>query len=195
MAEERERLCAHIRAAQDWLGRAESSLERENDVKGDLSLMLAEAELQRARETQKKKRLMQFLTPTLALVLVLGGIFLVRSMEAPVETKYANGVMTKGAPAAVEKEAVHSLPEPMNAARKTDADEEREKAVEGEAMFVEVQSEKNMETIAAAESAPMIPESARIEKEAPQAAPADAAALPATEMQKLMLAAGRVLRE
>ena len=52
MAEERERICAHVKAAKDWLGRAESSLEKEEDVRGGLNLMLAEAELQRARETR-----------------------------------------------------------------------------------------------------------------------------------------------
>ena len=35
----------HIRAAREWLGRAEDSLAQENDVQGDLKLMLAKAEL------------------------------------------------------------------------------------------------------------------------------------------------------
>lgn len=195
MAEDRERLCAHIRAARDWLGRAESSLERENDVQGDLSLMLAEAELQRARETQRKKRLVQFLAPMLALILVLGGFVLVRSVEAPVEEEYAKGVMTKEVRSAIEQDAVHSLTEPVDDARKTDADERQGATAEREATFVEAQTEKRIETLAAAESAPFRQEAPPIEEEATQAAPADAASLPAREMQTLMLSAGRVLRE
>ena len=88
MAEERERICAHVKAAKDWLGRAESSLEKEEDVRGGLNLMLAEAELQRARETRKRKRFARFLAPVLAMLLVLGGVALQRSAEptaAPAE--------------------------------------------------------------------------------------------------------------
>jgi len=71
MAEERERLCAHVKAAKDWLGRAESSLEKEEDVKGGLNLMLAEAELQRARETRTGKSAARFWAPALAVLLVV----------------------------------------------------------------------------------------------------------------------------
>lgn len=42
----------HISAARDWLGRAESSMDKENSLRGDLDVMLAQAELQRARETK-----------------------------------------------------------------------------------------------------------------------------------------------
>ena len=40
----------HIAAAKGWLNQAEDSLEQENDIRGDLNLMLAQAELQRAQE-------------------------------------------------------------------------------------------------------------------------------------------------
>ena len=39
----------HIAAAKGWLNQAEDSLEQENDIRGDLNLMLAQAELQRAQ--------------------------------------------------------------------------------------------------------------------------------------------------
>ena len=54
-AEERSRLRLHVRAAREWLGRAEESLGRAEDVRGDLNLMLARAELIRARETESPK--------------------------------------------------------------------------------------------------------------------------------------------
>ena len=45
--EDRSRLRRHVRAAREWLGRAEDSLDRAEDVRGDLNLMLAQAELTR----------------------------------------------------------------------------------------------------------------------------------------------------
>ncbi len=45
----------HIAAAKGWLSQAEESLEQENDIRGDLNLMLAQAELRSAQEKQPKK--------------------------------------------------------------------------------------------------------------------------------------------
>ena len=53
VADERSRLRQHVRAAREWLGRAEASLDRAEDVRGDLNLMLAQAELMRAKETER----------------------------------------------------------------------------------------------------------------------------------------------
>ncbi|MDQ0203077.1 hypothetical protein [Pectinatus haikarae] len=40
----------HVTAARKWLGKAENSLENKNNIRGDLHIMLAEAEIKRARE-------------------------------------------------------------------------------------------------------------------------------------------------
>ncbi len=53
VADERSRLRRHVRAAREWLGKAEASLDRAEDVQGDLNLMLAQAELTRAKETER----------------------------------------------------------------------------------------------------------------------------------------------
>lgn len=53
VADERSRLRRHVRAAREWLGRAEDSLDRAEDVRSDLNLMLAQAELMRAKETER----------------------------------------------------------------------------------------------------------------------------------------------
>ncbi len=50
--DDRSRLRLHVRAAREWLGRAEESLGKSEDVRGDLNLMLARAELIRAQETE-----------------------------------------------------------------------------------------------------------------------------------------------
>ncbi len=79
MSDGRNRLRKHIRAAKEWLGRAENSLEKENDVRGDLNLMLAQAELQRAEETKRlnrRQRYLQRLMPVAAAVAMVGGCFL-----------------------------------------------------------------------------------------------------------------------
>ena len=47
----------HIRAAREWLGRAEASLAQKNDVQGDLKLMLAKAELAHVGHCPASRRL------------------------------------------------------------------------------------------------------------------------------------------
>ncbi|WP_196591350.1 hypothetical protein [Pectinatus frisingensis] len=44
----------HVSAAKRWLGKAETSLENKNNIRGDLHIMLAEAELKCAREKMEK---------------------------------------------------------------------------------------------------------------------------------------------
>lgn len=55
MSDGKKRFKGHITAAKEWLGRAENSLDQDNEIKGDLNLMLAQAELQRAKETKQHK--------------------------------------------------------------------------------------------------------------------------------------------
>ena len=52
MKDKRQNLRRHIRAAKEWLGEAEDNLAAENDIRGDLNLMLAQAELKRVTETK-----------------------------------------------------------------------------------------------------------------------------------------------
>ena len=76
MAKNRNTFRQHIRAARDWLGRAESSMDKKNDVRGDLNLMLAQAELQRARETKgltKRASWLVRLAPLAAALLLVTG--------------------------------------------------------------------------------------------------------------------------
>lgn len=195
MAEERERLCAHIKAAKDWLGRAESSLERENDIKGGLSLMLAEAELQRARETQRMKRLVQVLAPTLALFFALGGVFLYHALDSPtpsVEQSYAESAPKKDHTPAVP--AAQASP----AASATDAPHG------GAVSASSALSEQPVVTSAPAKEAKMsadvqparpVQDAPQVEPEQAKVAAADIVSPPAHDLQKLMLSAGRILRE
>ena len=48
--EETMTLKKHVRAAREWLGEAEESIDGDDAIRGDLSLMLAQAELTHAKE-------------------------------------------------------------------------------------------------------------------------------------------------
>ena len=192
MAEEREKICAHVKAAKDWLGRAESSLEKEEDVRGGLNLMLAEAELQRARETRTGKSAARFLAPALAVLLVAGGVTLQRSAEptpASVEKSPASIVrqgMTvreerEGAAPAGRSESVQNPPE-VREAKTPPAPSQLEESTGAEARWNAALAEPPAHQPA-------------LEREAEKTETTSAASLPTEDMQKLMLSAGRVLRE
>ena len=192
MAEERERICAHVKAAKDWLGRAESSLEKEEDIRGGLNLMLAEAELQRARETRKRKRFARFLAPALAMLLALGGVALQRSAEptaAPAEKSPA-AIVGQGTTIHEEKGS-EALAERMGAA--TNLSESRE--IELPVMPVRVQespmaqAQGQVQFAEPSQPQPALEQQTEKTKQVPVAAP------PTEDMQELMVTAGRVLRE
>lgn len=46
--------CNKIRSAKSWLNRAEDNFAKDNDVQGELNLLLAQAELQHLHEHKKK---------------------------------------------------------------------------------------------------------------------------------------------
>lgn len=56
MTEVKEQMKNHVSAAKEWLGKAEQSLDEDNDIKGNLNLMLAQAELKRAQETKQANK-------------------------------------------------------------------------------------------------------------------------------------------
>lgn len=71
----------HVNAARKWLRKAENSLEQNNNIRSDLHIILAEAEIKRAREKMSdtvKPFWKKYLFPlTLsALILTAGGAFL-----------------------------------------------------------------------------------------------------------------------
>ena len=73
----RNELKKHVRAAKEWLGEAEQSLDNEENVRGDLSVMLAKAELQHASETNTESSFIIAIKRLLPLVIaiVLAGIW------------------------------------------------------------------------------------------------------------------------
>ncbi|MCR5176198.1 MAG: hypothetical protein K6C05_05050 [Anaerovibrio sp.] len=67
----RQKVRKHISAAKDWLGRAENSIDKENDVRSDLDMMLAQAELQHAQETKMRCAWKKWLLRTAPLLLAI----------------------------------------------------------------------------------------------------------------------------
>ncbi len=51
MADLKRHMFRHLRSARVWLTRAEESFDKNSQIRGELDLILAQAELQRARET------------------------------------------------------------------------------------------------------------------------------------------------
>ena len=66
-----------VRAVQSWLEKAEASFDKESDIKGELNLMLAEAEMKNLRRHRPvHKRLLRLGAIVTALCLVSGGWYL-----------------------------------------------------------------------------------------------------------------------
>lgn len=55
MAEQNDKKTKHLRSARQWLTRAEESFDKDRDVRGELNLFLAQAELQHAQETSQTR--------------------------------------------------------------------------------------------------------------------------------------------
>ena len=56
MADLKRHMTRHLRSAQEWLTRAEDSFDKDSNIRGELNLFLAQAELQHARETNSSRQ-------------------------------------------------------------------------------------------------------------------------------------------
>lgn len=186
----------HITAAKGWLSRAEDSLEQENAIQGDLKLMLAQAELKRAREKNDKKlcvRWFKRLAPgALACALALGGIIYAQQAEDSPSLPKQNPLTST------------SLAEQAST---TGAG--RDKAMEAKKSHQNLSEEREFDTPAYVQIQPNEEahleevshtiESRPVEVESQQATPSlknvQPSEVPAPAMQKLMQSAGSTLRE
>lgn len=55
MADFKHHMSRHLYSAKQWLTRAEESFDKDSNIRGELDLFLAQAELQRARETNHSR--------------------------------------------------------------------------------------------------------------------------------------------
>ena len=179
----------HIAAAKGWLSQAEKSLDQENDIRGDLNLMLAQAELQSAQEKQPQRAWLLWarrLLPLAAALCIAAGY--VAYLRPVPEVPAAHPVM----PVVAES--------PAEAGREAEAGAMG--AVAGDDYAA---TEPAAKDVSAAESPGQgraaVPPPQQMEGTMPQAISSGEAPdvrqadVPDIEMQKLMQAAGNVLRE
>lgn len=55
MAHVRKKIYQHLRSAKRWLTKAEEAFDKERDIRGELDLMLAQAELQHVKEVNRSQ--------------------------------------------------------------------------------------------------------------------------------------------
>lgn len=56
MADFKRHMSRHLVSAKQWLNKAEESFDKDSNIRGELDLFLAQAELQRARETTQSRQ-------------------------------------------------------------------------------------------------------------------------------------------
>ena len=56
MAEAKKHMNRHLRSARQWLTKAEEAFDQDHDVRGELDLLLAQAELQHVKEKKATRR-------------------------------------------------------------------------------------------------------------------------------------------
>ena len=82
MTDKKKLYSEHITAAKDWLGKAEEARAKDNDIRRELNIMLAQAELQRAKEKDDtaliRKRLKWILPWITAIGIAVGYVYFLR---------------------------------------------------------------------------------------------------------------------
>lgn len=187
----------HITAAKGWLSRAEDSLEQENDIQGDLKLMLAQAELKRAQEKNDKKlcvRWFKRLAPgALACALALGGIIYAQQSEDSQALPKQNQ-LTSTTSLAEQASSSGAGRDKVVESKKSHENLSEERDFYTPA-YVQIQhnEEAHSEEVAnTIESRPVEVESQQAPSSLKNIQPSE---VPAPAMQKLMQSAGSTLRE
>ncbi|WP_371372198.1 hypothetical protein [Sporomusa aerivorans] len=81
MAKCKQNINKHLNSAQQWLSEAEQAFDKDSDIRGELNLFLAQAEITRAQETQRPQYwrqrypvLRHGLAISLAVIIAAGGM-------------------------------------------------------------------------------------------------------------------------
>ena len=182
----------HVRAAREWLGRAENSLEREDNIRGGLNLMLAEAELQRARETgetPKWRRWLLRLLPAMVAAGIVAAVFGIVPLApewppetAPLPPPAALPAMVPPAAESLATKVVPSPAVPLPVEPVGPPPEEEITEAEYVAPAAILEEPVPVETEALTEAAPA------------EAVSAGTPRIPSEDMQRLMSSAGQSLR-
>ena len=185
MAADRRERAKSIRAARDWLTGAEDALAGEDDLAGDLKLMLARAELARIaadRRARLRRLALRLLPPLVAAAVLVWALWSVPPEESASAPPVQNAGRAAPVPASERSEQVSA---PVSADVPPPAEMRAEMAAETEAASQE-RVRQEPQSAAAAASAQRAEESA---------APALPARVPDADMQRLMQVGGKILRE
>ena len=186
MSDRRRAQKNHIRAARDWLGQAEHSLDKENDVRGDLNLMLAKAELAQVKDSPRSAKLKRWagrLLPALVAVIlvVVGMAALPQGKKVPLAPQQDASLPTE------------SMAEKKHSAEVKPAEQERNAdpaAPAPEPSPVKAEAPRTLPAEAAPEQPRALPRN-----EQPAPAVNKSGQVPDAETQKLMQSAGKALRQ
>ena len=186
--EDRSRLRRHVRAAREWLGRAEDSLDRAEDVRGDLNLMLAQAELTRAQEVERPRPSVVWarrLAPLCAAALIAGGGLWAWRSAVPQAPPPIMERRTEEAAASTDAAQLRQEAVPLPALPQADSVPVREESAL-EPPISETEYGELPEEAAASPPEPEISQEPRPDT--------GGARVPSEEMQRLMNSAGQSLR-
>lgn len=189
MGEDRKQQAQRIRAARDWLDEAGESLEQGADIKGDLKVMLAQAELARAKETQRPplwRRCGRRVLPLATALAVLSlGLFL-RPAVAPPEDQALSSPSPAAAvvpQASVQGQEQADSPAPVALQK-----------MQGQAAKMQAAGEPARAAVQETASPPQMPSAVAVPAVSAQQRETPAARPPSPETQKLMQSAGKALR-
>ncbi len=192
VADERSRLRRHVRAAREWLGRAEDSLDRAEDVRSNLNLMLAQAELMRAKETERPSASMVWARRVasfcIAALLAAGSLWVWRAGVPPAQERPLGERRIERQTQEAAVGAAATALQPSNSLPA---------ATQEPAPLTESPAEQDLPVIEAVEAEPQEAEpiAAVQEAETPTTAPLpQETRLPSEDMQRLMNSAGQSLR-
>lgn len=193
MTDKKKLYSEHITAAKDWLGKAEESIAKDNDIRSDLNIMLAQAELQRAKEKDDtaliRKKLKWILPWITAIGIAVGYVYFLRP-ELFTTVREESPVVT------VVKE--ENVPAKENIIQ-TDTDDKAE---------IPLQNENNAVKPIDNTERVNVPETAVTEKiegtyreriedknDTVQEAETEKSSLPEKDIQKMIQSAGKILRD
>lgn len=185
MSDKRKAVRNHITAAKTWLSQAENSIDKENDLRSDLDLMLAQAELQRAQETKQRKlwqRWVKRLAP-LGAALLVGVAYVLFLRPELIGSQPEEGQLpaTEQVQAGVQAGTAGMVQEPDRQAEpKLLTSSEDPGQLTGPGAGIQDGAQPQAETILT---------------DLPEKPPVARDAVPDAEMQKLMQHAGKTLRE
>jgi hypothetical protein len=181
MADLKIHMFRHLRSAKDWLTRAEESFDKDSNIRGELDLFLAQAELQHFREATKSRQWRYkypFLRHAISFIL-------------------ATTIVTVGFGAFWwSSERDIAVPVPL-AAQEQNSIPVTQKVV-GEVAITQVRAaepQQNVHVATIANSSPVVtPTAERQERAEHLSQPETEKLLPPDEMQKIIRAAGKSLR-